>query len=279
MSIEELRIRPAREGHAIEVMAFAIEWHKPLDAKTLSDVIAVYDNSIEIKRLLPKKASVGGFRIQLVPAAVAQQHPPVAAEIDPDQGGFDLQEYSPAGVMTWSVAIRPNFISCNCGVYERWTATKRKALTLVQPFLSHIFGDPDRQPSVFGLQYQDAFFLEGKLCDFSLDQLLRQPNERLPNSVFSHPSFWHVHQGWFSFSPEKRRVLNQLNVDYSEISGSYSIRINGQHRALAVDVNGSPAPQSLSEFEASLDHLHEINKTLLADILNDRALRLIGLKR
>ena len=284
--MDSTRIQPVGGNHAIEVMAIGIEWAThPLLDEQLTALQAVYEAEPEIKAFLPNLAPMKEF---LFEGAHQFGMSDDSGELSKDSrqvttpqfiarnGGFDLQRLDKQGSISWALSVRPQFISVNCTVYDRWQKVKPQALKILRPFVDKAM-NVGATISAIGLQYQDAFLLLDGPSPQTTAQLLRKNGPYLPTHIFEQPSFWHCHQGWFSTSPNERRVLNNVATEISEANGAQYARIGGQHRVFALAADGRiPRPFSASEIEEALDFLHDENIRVINGILSDDALRAIG---
>jgi uncharacterized protein (TIGR04255 family) len=262
-------IKPVSGKHAVEVMAIGVEWTNPLGDAELQQLQEVYTATPEIKDFLPSLASVRSLMLQIGIADTLQSN------ITPEDhaGGFDLKRFDTSGAVLWAVSVRPAFISCNCMAYDRWATVKPQVINLLYPFLTAA----GREIKAVGLQYQDAFNIEGELDQTVITSLFRQDSALLPTHLLATSSLWHSYQGWFSASPENRKILNNVNVDMQEQTPNHLARINGQHRVFSVSSDGKVSrPIKQEDLENALDHLHKENKDVLRKILSDEMLDRIG---
>lgn len=271
--VDSLRIKPSGGKHAIEVMAIGVEWATPLDDAELQKLQDVYNATSEIAKFLPSHAPVRSFMLQIgLPGNSPSSFVP-----EDRAGGFDLKRFDTNGSVLWALSVRPDFISCNCMAYDRWATVKPQSVELLHPFLTAAMNCGHEIKAV-GLQYQDAFTIEGGLDNAALQSLFRQDSPLLPTHLLAMPSLWHSHQGWFSVSPKNRRVLNNVNLDLLEQTPNHLARINGQHRVFSVTHDGKETCLIEQEdLEQVLDFLHEENKKVLRGILSDKMLDQISL--
>lgn len=253
-------------------MALAVEFTNPLSADDMKVVSASYDDSVTLKELLPFKKPMDQFQFEV------RTGQPNASSLHTEAfGGLELASSSSEGTHPkWSMTVLRDFVTFQCREYKRWREEKPIALQALLLVIGKVIG-PSREIKAIGLQYQDVFDISGDIARFNTVEIARQPNKWLPESAFKHPSFWHVHQGWFSAAPDNRRVLNLLNIDFGGEPPKYKMRINGQHRMLPIDMNGNPLRQNHNELERAFDHMHEVNKRVLIELLNEDMLSLIGL--
>jgi uncharacterized protein (TIGR04255 family) len=279
--VTKLRFQPVSGTHAIEIMAIGIEWAMPLTQSQLAHLQTVYEATTSVKEFLPQYLPVQGFSIQqVVPVGAAVPGTP-PQPIQPPQflaeaGGFDLRRVEPDGRMSWVTSVRPQVLSCNCSLYDRWNNVKPTALSILGPFVNAAL-DAGAKISAVGLQYKDAFrLLDGNLHEVTRE-LFRQDCRWLPGHVFDEHSFWHCHQGWFSEGPDGHRVLNNVTTDISEINAARFARIGGQHRVMAVSFDAKSALEfGNTVLDPMLDFLHGENKNVINGMLTDAALESIG---
>ncbi len=268
MNIET--ITPVGGKHAIEVMAIGVEWATPLDDNALQRLEGLYRGEQSVAEFLPSITPVRSLALNL--------GAPDKFVAENSAGGFDLRRFASDGAVTWSVSVRRELISCNCMSYDRWATVKPKAMELLNPFLDAVL-ELGTQIQGVGLQYQDAFRIEDGSELGTLRRLFRPGSAWVPVHLLDQPSLWHVHQGWFSVSPDNHRTLNNVNLDVLEQESKLLAKINGQHRVFAVSGDGkNPFSLSKDELPKTLEFLHEQNKVVLAGILSDEMLRRINLE-
>lgn len=280
--MNKTRIQPVSGTHAIEIMAIGIEWASPLNEAQLSTLQKVYDETSQIKEFLPQHSLVQAFTIQ----HTAQFGPGVDSQpnqqvVQPPQfvsqaAGFDLRRIEPSGTTSWVTSIRPDVLSCNCSIYDRWKNVSSNALSILRPFVNAALGS-GAQINAIGLQYQDAFRLLDGVSPEVSKELFRQDCAWLPGHVFNESSFWHCHQGWFSKGPDGRRLLNNVNTDISNINDVCFARIGGQHRIFSTSFDATTELKiDASDIDRILECLHDENKKVINGMLSNGALEAIG---
>lgn len=277
--MDNARIQPVGGNHAIEVMAIGVEWAiPPLDDAQIVSLQAVYEANADIKAFLPTLAPVQEFVFQAGLEGNAQPEPKnvMPPQFTARNGGFDLQRFDTNGKVAWAASIRPQFISVNCTVYDRWQNVKPQALAILHPFVEAAIAK-GAKINVIGLQYQDAFRLLDGMSPATSGELFRRDGKYLPLHLFDQPSLWHCHQGWFSNTPDERRVLNNVATEVADLNGTHFARIGGQHRVFATSADGlTPKPITSSEIDQILQCLHGENINAINAILSDGALKAIG---
>lgn len=281
--MNKTRIQPVGGTHAIEIMAIGIEWVSPLDEAQLAALQKVYDETSQIKEFLPQHSPVQVFTIQHAaqfgPSVGGPQPQPqvvLPPQFVSQAAGFDLRRMEPSGTTSWVTSIRPEFLSCNCSVYDRWKNVSLKALSILRPFVNAALS-AGAQISAIGLQYQDAFRLLDGVSPEVSKELFRQDCAWLPGHVFDEPSFWHCHQGWFSKGSDGRRLLNNVTTDISNINDICFARIGGQHRIFSTSFDTTTTLKiNASDIDRILECLHDENKKVINGMLSDGALEAIG---
>jgi uncharacterized protein (TIGR04255 family) len=249
-------------------MALAIEWAKPLDRETVEDAAKIARTDKEIATFFPTERTFPSFEIR-----VAEDGASV------DKKGLNVSDFlktDAGGRQEWALSLRPEFFSCNCTVYDRWVNVKPRAVS----FLKRIAAGALNRGNVIqaiGLQYSDVFRWGSDDAE-AMQELLRHDSPLLPQSIFTHKSLWHTHNGWFSAAPDGHRMLNTLNIDLTIESHEQVIRINGQHRMQAVAFDDASSQNlAIDELDIIADHLHMSNKLVLQNLLSDSALQLINM--
>lgn len=264
------RIRPSAGSHAIEVMALAVEWAKPLDRETVEEAAQIARSDEMISTFLPTERTFPGFEIKVEKDG---------ASVDPKGiSVFDFLRTDIAGRQEWALSLRPEFFSCNCTVYDRWVNVKPRAVSLLKRIATGALNRGNVIQAI-GLQYSDAFRWNIDDAE-AMQELLRNDSPLLSKSIFTHKSLWHTHNGWFSAAPDGRRMLNTLNIDLTNESSDRVIKINGQHRMQAVAFDdASSRILTIDELDTIADLLHSSNKRVLQKLLSDSALQLINMEK
>jgi uncharacterized protein (TIGR04255 family) len=259
-----IEIQPAAGKHAIEVMALAVEWDRPL-----AQMEEIYRRSDVLQSLLPKMERIQGMSLHFGDGGAT-----VSSE---ESGGLQLAQVDSDGKIVLTVSVRPDLIACNWLLYDRWNTVKPKAIEILTPFVECALKASNFMQAV-GLQYQDSFRVQIGEPLVATKRLFRKDGPWLSAHAWTTDGSWHLHQGWFSTATSGRRVHNLLNVDFlAEVDHSL-VRINGQHRIQAVDKNGlEPRALALEDISDALEGLHLDNKIALHSLLSDSVCTQIGL--
>jgi uncharacterized protein (TIGR04255 family) len=265
---QELNVKPAAGKHAIEVMALAVEWARPITADVIANARAVYDATPSLRDFLPRSESLKAIKVQ-----VGNDGPSVSAEPD----GLQLSQHRDDGSTSWVLQLQPALLACSCLEYERWDSIKPKALELLSPIMDIAIAQ-DFPIQAVGLQYQDAFRIETQSPLAAAHRLFREDSPFLNSHMWHMDGPWHIHQGWFSNGLDGRVTHNLLNVDLTIDGGECLVRINGQHRLLTTgQVENTSIPIEAAKISIALDSLHNDNKTVIFRLLSDSVCKQIGL--
>ncbi|MBJ7313344.1 TIGR04255 family protein [Rugamonas sp. CCM 8940] len=267
----ELLVKPAAGKHAIEVMALAVEWGVPVSSDVIAAIRALHDGSALLREFLPRAEA-----LQELTVSIGKDGPSVGMA---EAGGLQLSRHSADGKPTWLVQARPDLLSCSCMEYDRWEATKPKALDVLMPLIALVAAQ-DYPMQAVGVQYQDAFRVDTNSPIAATRQLFLDGTAWLSPRIWSEDAPWHIHQGWFSAGMDGRLVHNVMNVDLTTDEQGCLLRINGQHRMLERGhaKGASVIPIQPSDVALALDSLHIENKRVLVQLLSQSVCDQIGLK-
>ena len=265
-------------------MALGIEWVEPLPEATLAALFKLRTENEKVRTFLPAVKNLPGLRMTVT--GDNQGSAPKIADLAPIQAHlFDLSRMKPDGSIEWSIGVRPDFVTCNCGNYKGWKAVKPVALELLQPFADRAT-ELGASIKAIGIQYLDVFRWRKGGRDFVFE-VLSKDSKWLPKNITEWPSIWHVNQGWFSPGPDGLRVLNVLNIELVEETDVLALKVQGTHsiqvthyttrnQAYVPPLEGA---QIVADLLASYaETLHIENKRTLLQLLTEPMRVRIGLK-
>lgn len=268
-SLKNSIILPSHE-HAIEVMALAIEWKQPLSPLELADICKFALNDEERKNKFPIVKRFPGFEVKVD----ANQ----ASVIDNNFEIVDFVRFNDKDVQELTLSIRPDFVSCSCSIYTKWSEIKPLLLHSILLILRGV-NLTEKKIGAIGMQYTDSFKWL-KTNDFVLKSLIRTDTPILPASFMSKDPLWHSHNGWYSKSSSKHRVLNIFNCDLVEENEYKVLKINGQHRMQSMSYdNQTEVGLTIEDLDVASETLHYQNKLALQELLSDETLELINFKK
>lgn len=267
---------PIAGPHAIKTVSFGLEWQEPLQEDLLILLRALH---LKVRDRLPRviQHQEIGFQIVVSPAPPVQETPP-----KPRLSGLSFEALQPNGEPGWSLAIQRNFLAVTCHVYSRWNDIWPLAKDLLLPFVPVLARECGI--SVIGLQYVDQFRAIGASERFRAADLFRDGSQFLPKHVFELDDLWHSHHGFFQAmtAPTAHRRLNNIDVDVVNANEERLIQITTAHRALldqpATDGAALLVDKDGGELHHHMVELHQVNKQLLRQLLNDDICEQINLR-
>ncbi|MEH3085462.1 MAG: TIGR04255 family protein [Xylophilus ampelinus] len=269
MTISDFSISPASGEHAIEVMALAVEWTQPLDDNVIGEIESFYESSVDLKSSFPVVREIQGVSIQVENSGSAFN----AAR----KRGFQMIQPGEGQSPAWALIVHPEFLTCNCMAYDRWSSVKPKALAFMESILR--IATKTNFVQAVGVQYHDRFAADTQDAIEAMRRLFNSENRWLSPHVLEQAFPWSIKQSWFHGLEEGKLTHNLLAVDLKNVEGgSLSFEIGGQHRMLFQDSSvEKPRTVELPEISSSLDELHAINKAVLCELLDSDICVNIGL--
>ena len=173
------------------------------------------------------------------------------------------------------------------GRFTSWTEVWPQASKYLNTAMDLVSKD---NPVVsFASEYTDLFRATGDYTEFEASGILRPGSRYIPSHVFDRRDNFHFHTGFFETykEPALHRVLTRVNVDLRDadlqdndeertrdlsIVLFHQITAHRDPRGGEVGLDNSILERGLENFAV----LHEIDKTILGEILNDAMSRNIG---
>ena len=169
------------------------------------------------------------------------------------------------------------------GRYTRWAEVWPHAQKFLGAAIELV---PKENPVIsFASEYTDLFKATGKYEEFDASGILRQGSRFIPSHVFERAENFHFHTGFFETrdKPSRHRVLTRINADLrdndEEKTRDLSMVLFHQissHREPWSGENGL-GKEILDRGLENFDSLHQIDKDVLREILNDQMSNSIGL--
>jgi uncharacterized protein (TIGR04255 family) len=233
----------------------------------------------------PISEIVNTMRVQFIQQA--GNKPEIGTPEIKEAGGLRLSRLQESGAPDTMISIDKENISLICHNYSRWDKIWPKQSLYIDKIFAKLHSSQSYLTGI-GMKWTDQFIYEGSDTNYDAKLLLNERSECLHSRAFKSGPRWHCHSGWFdkgiSDSPE---VLNQLNIDAGlvNIEGSMRIAITIDHAQLvrathSVDALATFSPQSQAGAHALsglMQTLHDGNKRILRDLLNDSSLKAIGM--
>lgn len=194
---------PIHAAHAIEQVAFVVQFDRPFNDSVFSDIKEI---SKQFETKLP-----GKMEIQSMSFALGSQ--PV---IQPQQAptGLILRRMAPDGSVEAELRIERNSLTFLTTLYSRWDAIWSQASGYFNILLPLYLAQNGVRLLAVSQNYVDKFSWAGVLADCAPHYLLRQESKYVSKHIFDTKEFWHSHTGCFiRMSNFVKRLLN-VNVDF-----------------------------------------------------------------
>lgn len=271
------RFEPIHEAHAIEQVFFVLQFASSLDDDGFSEAC----NAAEKFRLeLPGCAEIQGLALTLgTPRPVVLSPASLAPVV-----GKTFRRIGPDGVIESELRVERAAVTFRTTQYTRWDAVWERAKkyfgAIVPIYSSHA------RISGIGLTYVDKFVWAGAATGECHPSLLLRPRSRyLCPYVYEAKDLWHNHTGAFLRIDEWTKRLMNINVDHLEEHRSDEPRRAVAITTVLTDLWNQPGYTSLEEPLNNIDEfigtrmkqLHDFDKVLLGDIINDEMSKRIAL--
>jgi len=268
-------VRPVKPDHSINEVVFVLTFSKPLTEENfnaLTQLEAFFKNDLP-KMELQQGA---GFRFN---TELKEMEPLPSKPI-----ALSFKHYVD-DTFDWALRAEGNFIAVNCLNYnEGWKNIWPK----VHRYLNHATQRlVNNELSIEGLslQYIDRFIYEGQMDCYKTSTVFDEQSEYLNKKITKVGPYWHIHQGWFDGIKELSvRILNILNITaaladkehHTTIDHSATVQLRQKitnHKTLFEDtIQGKIA------IDYYFNLLHDENKKVLSDLLNEERIEDINLK-
>ena len=196
--------------------------------------------------------------------------------------GFQLTKTGADGKPSRVLRMVNNLLTVHFMKYDRWAPTLSDSLQYIFTILPRLDLESNALQA-FSLRYIDRFTFDGSPNDARASLLIDGESSYVTKRCFDVGSFWHCNSGWFEMFGDGSRVLSQLNLSSSMVDNAPTVTIDHnmicQMKRLHNTVESffkSSGGKNIG-FEASLNHLHDMNHTVLSDILLPDMSRRIGL--
>lgn len=259
--------------HAVERLSMGFDWASPLDAQTMSKLASLGDG---IAKSLPRKFAVSTSEIK---ASVGPTSTDPSSPAD-DGGLFAIlfddneDQDAPFDVKHAEVIINnEGFTFSVHAKYDGWEKTKAQALEYFAVFFDEII----KHVTLSSIEFRVSNIFNLETFTGRLDDVLDLECDSLPRRIFKAQGLWHVDEGYFDdhHESEIEKLLVNLNVSKVQDEEGKMLHVRTMHQ-----YNFHPESKvslSLSELFGRYEHLHGINKALLATVLNKDTAEAIGL--
>lgn len=171
------------------------------------------------------------------------------------------------------------------GKNTRWAEIWPKAELYLRNAISLV--PPDNHVVSYAAEYLDLFRGEGEYKEFNAKNILRSPSRLVPEHIFNREDNFHFHTGYFETidQPSRHRILTRINVDLRDndenktrdlsIALFHSIFPSNEPWVRDATLPKQILDRGLNNFEV----LHNLDKEVLLEMLNDDMSRNIGLMK
>ena len=167
--------------------------------------------------------------------------------------------------------------------YSHWRNIWSQAKGLLEMALDLV--SDDNLVVSYATEYSDLFRATGNYFDFDAKEILRTDSRFIPSHVFERTENFHFHTGFFETldEPAQHRVLTRINAD---------LRDNTDERARDLSIvlfhqmspphkpwtgNAQLPKEVLNRGLRNFETLHDVDKRMLLELLNDDMSQSIGL--
>lgn len=262
--------RPIRENHAIErvrvICAFQAEI-RPKFLQRLSEFIERKRGDFELDPVREIKGQ--GLVIEMGPGGA------INPRQNPSQiRGWAFSRRLPTGDIIENIGLENGVLTYEISEYSRWNGFHERMLRLIEDVVFEMSTYDDM--SALSLEYYDRFVFEGKeIADPRA--IFKMGHNMVPETSLDAGNLWHIHRGWFEDTLNGKILVNQnIDAQDGEFLGTpaRSLSLLTKIEARSNFVQLSPA--SLREL---LPSMHEHSNSVFKNILNSRALEMIGMEQ
>lgn len=262
---------PIHAAHAIEQVAFVIQFDQEFNDQTLIKLRAVADQFKDDLPGVTEIQSIGfAFGIQIAPTQQSQVAGLVRKSVGRD------------GALECELRMDKTGITFVTTRYTRWN----KAWEQVSKYLEALLPVYLEQANLLaiGLNYVDKFAWAGDLNNCNPALLIQKDSKYVSNHIFETKEFWHSHTGVFIRADNNTKRLLNLNVDYLD-----DPRPEGIKRVVSVTTTVTdqfnqqgytPLAHEAGNKELIFSHMqsmHEFSKQVFSDLITPEMSKRIAL--
>jgi hypothetical protein len=258
--------------NALQKVAFVVEFAKEFTGPDFES----FDKASKSWRAELPRRSVSN-------AVLFQPHPQRVTFDEEKIVGLSYEALMKDGSIESGLRFDENRIMFISGKYTNWKDVWPEAKRHLQEAVALV--PSENQALSFASEYTDLFRAVGEYNDFDASNILRMGSPFIPEHIFSRNENFHFHTGYFENfpDPEPHRVLTRINADLrdNDDERSRDLSIVLLHKFMpSRSPWGSEASISDAVLNRGLDNfvfLHELDKTVLKLLINDRMSQDIGL--
>jgi uncharacterized protein (TIGR04255 family) len=261
---------PSSGNHAVQSMAFAIEWQGELSEKTMHAVHAL------APILKPHYPTAVLQKLVMVNVGANPGQTSVVSNTDAI-GGVQFQRPGKFGQVGGMMVVSRSNVLVQVNDYTRWKPVLESAMGFFGVVLKPIL--EEKSISAVALQYVDIFTWKDSIANLDYSKIFRLGNPYLSPNALALKSLWHSHHGFIveSTVPVLNTRLDNINVDIIENQGDRAVQILTSHRATMAEPLRKASDNYLQTIESVENELHAVNKKMLQALLTDEVCRKIDL--
>ncbi|MGY4237296.1 uncharacterized protein (TIGR04255 family) [Bradyrhizobium sp. USDA 4449] len=255
---------PINADHAVQSAAFSVI----LDGPVSQGAVQALGRRRDLTSELPAVQT---------PEAIELNLPgPSGAPVPRRMLGVQLAHLRPDGTPAWALRLMGQELAVECTRYTRWARvweTARRYLTTGLEVIPP--GDRARRIANLAHVVVDQFVANRET--YNLLSLLKE-SRFIAGVAFRAGPTWHNHVGWFEKAADDSHLwLNQLNIDavrdpnngqlLVQITHNQDVRFHTAIELAAVD----------GILDETMNRLHNQNKSILYELLNDEMAQKIGI--
>ncbi len=268
-----MNFEPIHDAHAIEQVVISIQFNAPLRNENFAELRKIAE---AFKPELPGRSPLQTITLALggggvVPAPVAQ--------------GFSMHISGADGVIQHELRVDANSLTYRTTSYSRWALIWERARKYFEALLGVYVRDV--KLAAISINYVDKFVWSGSEMSDKTSSLIREGSKYLPKHIYESSDLWHSHTGAFVKVDKNTKRLINVNVDHIDETQDTEMRRAIVISTVLTDIFDQVGyePLSIDGEEAHLDFLnekitalHDLDKDVLGDIINDEMCQRIDLK-
>lgn len=267
------RFEPLHQGHAIEQVAFALQF----DAALSDDLIAQLEKAgSDFGQDFPRRAVLQGIEVSFGPAAAPAGAPRSVS-------GIVWQRFRDDGNAEAELRCERAQVTFRTLTYTRWEQVWQRArrfLVAVLPIYTR-----GARPNAVSLSYVDKFIWKGPIETFNRAALIRADSPYVAPHVYEVSDQWHCHTGSFTRPTSRTKRLLNVNIDVLNEGGGAETQRVVAIATILTDFLNQPgydetliAPDNAMRVcDTHMDELHLFAKNVLGKIVTEDTARRIEL--
>lgn len=255
---------PINQKNSIESTSFILVFERAFNKQELLSLSRLEHLFHED---LPSYRQINSIKLKLVDGMSAEQ--------SQDISGVVLQCFKNNGKPSWELKVENNTIEVSCFAYDDWAAVWDKTQRYLLEVIKSIEANNNRLV-ICALKVIDKFLSDAD--NYLVGDIFSPDTPYLTQNILKEDrgELWHVYQGWFE-ELKDNIYLHNLNLITSNEHGRITTTIDHAAQCQFIE-----KPQSISDFKESdlarvFVELHNKNKAVLSELLNDAQRQKIGL--